>query len=173
MGGHDRTGTTVQPHGYTVTDVPWGDPDAVTLRAEMDAELRQRYPDFGFDRAEAILRSLVVDPADVLVTVLVRDDAGEAVGHAALRTHDRDHEVKRVIVRGDQRGRGIARLLMERVERAAREDGAARVVLHTGHNQPEAVALYQRLGYTPIPLYEPYATVMPESFCFEKLLTAG
>ncbi|WP_205843962.1 GNAT family N-acetyltransferase [Nakamurella deserti] len=153
-----------------MTDVVWDDPDAVALRAVMDAELAERYPQFGFDRADAIRGSLVVDPSDVLVTALVRDAAGEAVGHAALRTHDGDHEVKRVIVRGDQRGRGVARLLMDRVERAAREAGAARVVLHTGHNQPEAVALYRRLGYTPIPLYEPYATVMPESFCFEKLL---
>lgn len=36
--------------------------------------------------------------------------------------------------------------------------------------QPEAVALYSKLGYTPISLFEPYATAIPFSLCFEKRL---
>lgn len=157
---------------FSVHEVPWDDPDATALRAVMDAELRVRYPSLGDDddRAVTVRRTLVVDPADVVTTVLVRDAAGAAVGHGALRRHGRDWEVKRVIVRDDSRGRGVGRLLMARLEAAAGAAGATRVVLHTGDNQPEAVTMYRRLGYTPIPLYEPYATAMPASFCFEKPL---
>jgi hypothetical protein len=38
-------------------------------------------------------------------------------------------------------------------------------------HQPEVVARFARLGYTPIPLYEPYVETMPTSMCFEKILT--
>lgn len=156
--------------GYTAVDVAWDDADAVALRAEMDAELARRYTLLVLQRSVEIRASLTVDPTDVIATVLVRDPDGVPVGHAALRRHHDDVEVKRVIVAGERRGQGIGRLLMDRLETIARDGGAHRVVLHTGNRQPEAVAMYERLGYTPIPLYEPYATAMPESFCFEKVL---
>ncbi|MGD0062485.1 MAG: hypothetical protein ABSB76_03485 [Streptosporangiaceae bacterium] len=38
-----------------------------------------------------------------------------------------------------------------------------------GDRQPEAVAAYQRAGYTPIPVFPPYAE-LPFSLCFEKRL---
>lgn len=155
---------------YTVSEVAWDDPEAAAMRDAMDDEMAQRYGHLGPERGAELRVALVVDPATVITTALVRDAGGAAVGHAAVRRHGDEWEVKRVVVRNDQRGRGVGRLLMGRVEAAARADGARRVVLQTGHLQPEAVALYERLGYTPIPVYEPYATVMPESFCFEKRL---
>lgn len=46
--------------------------------------------------------------------------------------------------------------------------GATRVVLHTGDRQVAAVGLYERHGFTPIPVHEPYLGV-PGSLCFEKV----
>jgi GNAT superfamily N-acetyltransferase len=63
----------------------------------------------------------------------------------------------------------VARGLLAAAERAARELGAARVILHTGDRQPEAIRLYEREGYTRIPIYPPY-TSMTWSTCFEKPL---
>jgi hypothetical protein len=40
-----------------------------------------------------------------------------------------------------------------------------------GDRQPEAVAAYQRAGYTPIPVFPPYVE-LPFSLCFEKRLPA-
>jgi hypothetical protein len=32
------------------------------------------------------------------------------------------------------------------------------------------VALHERVGYTPIPIYEPYVETIPNSLCVEKVL---
>jgi ribosomal protein S18 acetylase RimI-like enzyme len=106
----------------------------------------------------------------VLATVLVLDPDATAIAHGALRLLHGDWEVKRVIVAGNQRGRGVGRALMAELERIARAGQARRLVLQTGPRQPEAVSLYEALRYTPIPVYEPYAAALPDSFCFEKPL---
>ena len=125
--------------------------------------------------AEVVARrtaSLAVDPVDVRAVVLVLDDDGTPIAHAALRELRGDWEVKRVIVSDAHRGRGIAGALMNHLESIARAAGVRRLVLQTGDRQPDAVAVYERVGYTPIPIYEPYVETIPNSFCFEKLLAA-
>ena len=59
---------------------------------------------------------------------------------------------------------------MLELERIARSADVRRLILQTGDRQPEAVGLYEALGYTPIPIYDPYAETMPFSLCFEKTL---
>ncbi|QWT24441.1 GNAT family N-acetyltransferase [Subtercola sp. PAMC28395] len=150
--------------------VDYSDPRAVALRAVMDDELGARYSVDGEPIDALTLTALAVNPSDVRATVLVIDHDGTPIAHAALRMLRGDWEVKRVIVTGDQRGRGIGRALMLELERIASEEGAARLILQTGDRQPEAVALYEKIGFTPIALYEPYATAIPFSLCFEKSL---
>jgi len=159
-----------------VLHVAWDDPRAQGLRARMDAEMNERYsdPDVVEDPAVTAARdaALRVDPEKVHVTVLVTDDVGRAVAHAALRDLRGEWEVKRVVVGSSERGRGLGRLLMAEVESVARAGGAARLILQTGDRQPEAVRLYEREGYRPIPTYEPYVEALPNSICFEKVLVA-
>ena len=153
--------------------VLWTDERAVALQRILEEDLHGRYarhlqPGPGRDAA---LSALAVDPDDVLATVLaVSGDTGRPVAHAALRSLNGEWEVKRVVVLESERGRGIASLLMREIEAIAAHGGAPRVILQTGDRQPEAVALYSKLGYTRIPVYEPYATAIPFSFCFEKCL---
>jgi GNAT superfamily N-acetyltransferase len=152
--------------------VLWTDERAVVLQRILAEDLHGRYarhlqPGPGRDAA---LSALAVDPDDVLATVLaVSDDTGP-VAHAGLRLLKGEWEVKRVVVLESERGQGIAGRLMGEIEAIAARGGASRVILQTGDQQPEAVALYSKLGYTPIPVYEPYATAIPFSFCFEKRL---
>ncbi|TWX41009.1 GNAT family N-acetyltransferase [Frigoribacterium sp. ACAM 257] len=140
----------------------------------MDAEMNERYsdPDVVEDPAVTARRdaALRVHPEQVHTTVLVTDDAGRAVAHAALRDLDGEWEVKRVVVDPAERGRGLGRLLMDELEVVARAGGAARLILQTGDRQPEAVRLYERAGYRQIPTYEPYVEALPNSICFEKVL---
>jgi putative acetyltransferase len=56
-------------------------------------------------------------------------------------------EIKRVFVDRRYRGRGLAKLLMKQLEEHALESGLCVLRLETGVKQPEALGLYQRLGY--------------------------
>lgn len=151
--------------------VDYTDPRAIELRRVMDVELTARYTEPGSaGLTDDVIRVLTVDPLTVRATILVNDADSTPIAHAALRIHNEDWEVKRVVVAGDQRGRGVGTALMLELERIALAGGASRLILQTGDRQPEAVSLYLRLGYTPIPVYEPYVTAIPNSLCFEKPL---
>jgi GNAT superfamily N-acetyltransferase len=62
-------------------------------------------------------------------------------------------EIKRMYVEPDARGRGIARALLAELEAEAVRLGCTRVRLETGTRQPEAMALYESVGYQPMPSY--------------------
>jgi GNAT superfamily N-acetyltransferase len=157
-----------------VEQVPWDDPRAVALRARLDDDLRARYAARMATRTpqqvQAVWATLQVDPDDVLATVLVLGEDGSPAAHGALRDLRGDWEVKRVIVDPAHRGRGLARLLMSELEGIARAQGAERLILQVGDQQPEAIALYEALGWTAIATYEPYGEAIPTSRCFERRL---
>ena len=98
------------------------------------------------------------------------DADGTPTGHVILRRLGDEWEIKRLVVTAAARGRGIARALMHAALDRARTGGAERVILQTGIPQPESVALYESLGFTRIPVYEPYAETMPRSVCFALTL---
>jgi GNAT superfamily N-acetyltransferase len=112
-------------------------------------------------------RALAIDPAHIVVTVLVTDAAGRPVGHAALRDLGGDLEVKRVFIAPEARGKGASRAVMAALEDIARRRGARRLILQTGDRQPDAVALYERIGYRAIPIYPPYDAIA-FSICLAK-----
>lgn len=178
---------------WQLAEVSWFDERAVALRDAMDAELGPRYADrrSGTEEEQRARQALGIDPATIVASVLLidprePDSARAAVGHAALRLlpvpagdagpgdeepSDEEYEVKRVFTAAHVRGGlGAGRALMAGVEDLARRHGARRVILQTGDRQPDAVALYEKIGYTRIPIYPPYL-VLPYSNCFEKPLT--
>lgn len=160
--------------GLRFEHVAWDDHRAAQLRQLMVAELTDLYPDLAAPSEPDQPRLLDVGPEDMVATILACAD-GQPVAHAAIRRSGDDRrsgdlEIKRVYVRTDARGAGVAGALMAEVESTARQLRARRLILHTGDRQPAAVRLYRRLGYAQIPLYEPYASTMPGSFCFELVL---
>jgi GNAT superfamily N-acetyltransferase len=160
----------------TVERVAWNDARAVELRRLMDVDMAERYGDGRDEPPELVrkrARALSVRTADIRATLLAIAEDGASVGHIALRTLGDEWEIKRLLVLPGMRRRGVARALLAAVEDIARGNGARRVILQAGDRQPEAVALYERHGYTRIPVYEPYVETMPWSFCFEKPLAAG
>ncbi len=135
-----------------LAEVPYDGPLARVLVAELQAEYVVRYG--GPDETP-------VDPAEFAPprgTFLVALVDGEPVGTAGLRElGDGVVELKRMYVRAPHRRRGHARRLLAAVEERARADGHRRVVLETGTQQPEAVALYVSAGYAPVQPYGHYA----------------
>ncbi|MBD2892241.1 hypothetical protein amrb99_11510 [Actinomadura sp. RB99] len=161
--------------GYEVRATGWDDPDAAKLRDAMQAEMESRYA----DRVAEILAA-AADPerkvdgtlgveAEQVVYVGVAYAGGTAIGHVALRRYGDGVELKRMYVAPAHRGSGAATALLAAAERAARSLGASRVVLQTGDRQPDAVRLYEREGYTRIPVFPPYEW-LTFSICMEKTL---
>ncbi|HWT75004.1 MAG TPA: GNAT family N-acetyltransferase [Mobilitalea sp.] len=90
------------------------------------------------------------------------------VGCASFKYYDDGiAEVKRVFVRKDYRGRGLSKLLMEQVEKKAREQGYRSLILETGKPMTEAIGLYTKIGYNVIENYGQYKN-MPLSVCMSK-----
>lgn len=166
----------------TVLRVPWDDERAATLRKAMDDELGPRYAD-RLDEVDAetqqrLAAALALDPASVTDVVIALDPAQVPIAHAALRDLGQVTpaladalEVKRVYVSPAARGTGVSVQIMRELERIAIERGRARLILQTGDRQPDAVALYRKLGYHHIDVYPPYQPIT-FSICMARPLTA-
>jgi len=81
-------------------------------------------------------------------------------------------EIKRVFVQPHFRGRGISKLLMGELESHLRAQGIELARLETGVHQPEALKLYETLGYDRRAPFGSYAED-PLSVFMEKRLTAS
>jgi putative acetyltransferase len=117
-------------------------PDVHALIGELDAYLYSLYP------AESVyaLDIASLQHPSVLFAV-ARDTAGAALGCGAIVVKPEYGEVKRMYVRPQARGRGLARRLIETLEGKAAEQGCRTFMLETGPTQAEALILYERLGY--------------------------
>lgn len=143
------------------------DPDALALIARLNEELRRQYPEEGANHFR-------LDPDEVgpgRGAFLVGRHQGQPVACGALRLiGPGTAEIKRMFTVPDARGRGLAARVLAELERRAAELGAREVVLETGVRQREALRLYERAGYLPIPAYGEYIG-SPLSLCLRKPLS--
>jgi GNAT superfamily N-acetyltransferase len=142
-----RDGTAV-----TLRPLPYDHPVAHDLVEQVQEEYVRRYG--GRDAA-------VVDAAEFLPPLgifLVAEIDGEPAGCGAWRVLSPGvAEIKRVYVVPRFRRRGLAQVVVGALEDGAASAGHTSVVLNTGQEQPEALALYADLGYGPIEGFGIYA----------------
>ncbi|QIX60775.1 GNAT family N-acetyltransferase [Hymenobacter sp. BT18] len=94
----------------------------------------------------------------------------QPVGCGAIKKYDETTaEVKRMFVRPEFRGRGVAGTVLRELEQWAQDLGYTACVLETGKKQPEAIRLYEKSQYARIPNYGQYAGV-ENSVCLHKAL---
>ncbi|MFJ5266258.1 GNAT family N-acetyltransferase [Streptomyces sp. NPDC088387] len=153
--------------------LPFDHPDAVKLNDEVQAEYHERYGDGG--------DATVLSPTDFRppggAYLIVYDESDRPVATGGWRSQDQngegnedgDAELKRMYVVRDMRGRGLARRILTALEDDARAAGRTRMVLETGTEQPEAVALYTSSGYEPCGKFG-YYRFHESSLCFAKRL---
>ncbi|UJH92418.1 GNAT family N-acetyltransferase [Antarcticibacterium sp. 1MA-6-2] len=79
-------------------------------------------------------------------------------------------EVKRMFVKPESRGKGLASVVLKELEKWAAELSFRKCILETGIRQPDAIQLYKKNGYSIIPNYGQYAGV-ENSVCFMKVLS--
>ncbi len=139
------------------------DPRFLNLVSLLDRDLSVRYEDGNVSYVP--FNTLVKITAVVLAFI-----DSEAVGCGAFKPFlENSVEMKRVFVKPAFRGRGISKRVMAELETWASEKGCTRAVLETGINQPEAISLYEGIGYRRRDNFEPYVG-LTESICFEKPL---
>jgi GNAT superfamily N-acetyltransferase len=152
----------------TLRALPYDDPLAQELVERVQQEYVQRYG--GPDDA-------VVEPAQFGLPrglFLVAEVGGVPAGCGAWRgLPEGPAEIKRVYVEPVFRRRGLARLIVDALEESAARAGRGSVVLNTGQEQPEAIALYTDLGYVPVPGYGTYARAPAAVFLGKGLRTRG
>ena len=114
----------------------------MALIRQSDALMQSLYP------AESNHLVDVESLAQPHVHVLVARERGRALGCGAFVLGEAGQaEMKRVFVAPAARGKGVARVLMEALEREAAKLGVTLMQLETGIKQPEAIALYRKFGY--------------------------
>ncbi len=92
----------------------------------------------------------------------------KAVACGAIKFYDDNTaEVKRMFVLESERGQGFASQLLKELETWAKDLGFENLILETGVNQPEAIALYKKCSYEIIENYGQYQGV-ETSLCFIK-----
>lgn len=112
------------------------------MLARLDAYCAALYP----AESNHLLDIASLMQGDVLFLV-ARDVDGAAVGCAALVNKQHYGEVKRMFVDERRRGLGTGRKLLEHLVMFARMSGLSVLRLETGIHQPEAIGLYERLGF--------------------------
>lgn len=148
---------------FTLTLTDSGNADFQKLVAELDKDLAIRDGDEHAFFAQ-------FNKIAALKNVIVAYNGDEAVGCGAIKEYEPGiAEVKRMYVSEVYRGRGIASLILRRLEEWAAELGYTKCILETGIKQPEAIGLYKKNGYTQIPNYGQYGGV-ESSVCFEKIV---
>lgn len=106
-------------------------------------------------------------------TVVVAFAEGLHVGCGCIREFDDvSAEIKRMFVKPEYRGTGIAEKILLELEKWASELGFSVTVLETAIKQPEAIRFYTRLGYKRIENYGQYAG-NKNSVCMRKRLGAA
>lgn len=161
-----------------LAEEPFDRGDGARLVAALNADIERRYagiPDDGGpppvpegarpapraaprgDPRWAVTSDEVERPRGTFVVARV---GGEAVACGALRPLPGGEpgvaEVKRLWVEPSARRLGLARRVLARLVEAARELGYRQVVLETGTQQPEALALYVAEGWYPVVSYGEY-----------------
>lgn len=138
-------------------------PDFTNLVQLLDADLKIRDGEDHEFYAQ-------INQAAILKNVIVYYIDNMAVGCGAIREINKETvEIKRMFVLPDFRGKGIASKILLELEQWALELECNQTILETGINQPEAIALYKKLGYSIIENYGQYAT-MQNSVCMKKIL---
>lgn len=162
--------TVVERPSLEIVRVDYGHPDALRLIEEVQEEYVVRYG----GRDETPLDPLMfAPPAGSFFVGYVGADpvatgAWRSSGVVALGT-DRTAEVKRMYVVPRAQRAGHARRMLAHLEATARAAGFAAMILETGDQQPEAIALYLSAGYEPIAPFGHYKDE-PSNRCFGRRL---
>jgi GNAT superfamily N-acetyltransferase len=136
--------------------------DAKALITELEAELTPLYP--SESRHGYAVEKLI---AQGVAFFVIRHE-GQPAGCGGIQLFGLEYgELKRMYVRPQYRGLGLAKAMVEHLAEHARRHGVGLLRLETGIHQRPAIALYERLGFRSRPPFGEYKDD-PRSRFYEK-----
>jgi putative acetyltransferase len=136
--------------------------DARMLIEELESHLAPLYP--ATSRYGYSVEKLINQGVAFFVT---RQD-GVPAGCGGVQFFNTEYgELKRMFVRPQFRGLGLAKLMLKHLEDYTREHSISLLRLETGIHQKEAIKLYESAGYKNCPPFGEY-TESPLNTFFEK-----
>ncbi len=135
--------------------------DFIKLITEFDNYLWKKYPEL---KSNYWGNNIIeINPNVVLIYI-----DNKAVACGCFKKYDSNTiEIKRMFVSPEARGMGFAQIILSELEIWANEMGYSYSVLETLYKQVEAIALYQKVGYSIVANYEPYIG-LSNSVCMRK-----
>ncbi|GLU50602.1 GNAT family N-acetyltransferase [Dyadobacter frigoris] len=138
-------------------------PDFRKLTGDLDIELCKIYNTNPEDYEE-------YNRITGLPTVVLAYENEEPIGCGCFKIfNDKAVEIKRMFIKENQRGKGIASAILAEIENWAKELGYTEAVLETGKGQPKAINLYMKYGYQITENYNQYDD-LEISVCLKKVL---
>ncbi|MBY0479318.1 MAG: GNAT family N-acetyltransferase [Chitinophagaceae bacterium] len=135
--------------------------DFRSLVVELDADLQARYGEQQSFFAQ-------FNKLDHIHHVIVAYENTQPIGCGAFKEYELGvAEIKRMYVKPELRGKGIAAEILSSLELWAKDEGFKTCILETAIKQPEAIRLYEKCGYTRMPNYGQYIGV-EISLCMQK-----
>jgi len=131
--------------------------DVRALIGALDAELAQHYTS---EQRHGLALDAIFQP-HIRFFIARRD--GEAIGCGGVALFADFAEVKRMYVRENARGQGIADAIVAQLSAEAAAAGLSLLRLETGTQQAAAMRFYRRCGFTPCAIFEPYASMAPNA----------
>jgi putative acetyltransferase len=139
------------------------------LIGELDAELLRHYPP---EQRHGLALEAIFQP-HIRFFIAWLDGAPAGCGGVALFADFA--ELKRMYVREEARGRGVADAILAHLATAASDTGLTLLRLETGTRQQAAIRFYRRAGFAPCPAFPPYSTMpaatIVTSLFMEKQIT--
>ena len=137
--------------------------DFRSLVVALDADLQARYGE-----QQSFFSQF--NKLDHIHHVIVAYENNQPIGCGAFKEYELGvAEIKRMYVKPELRGKGIAAEILSNLEEWAKDEGFKTCILETAIKQPEAIRLYEKSGYTRIPNYGQYIGV-EISLCMQKQL---
>jgi len=130
--------------------------DVRQLIGELDAELGGLYRP---EQRHGLLLDAIFTPH---IHFFIAKRGGAPVGCGGVALLADFAEVKRMYVRPEARGTGVALALMRRLAAEARAAGLSILRLETGTRSFAAIAFYRKSGFQDCGAFEPYAALPPD-----------
>jgi putative acetyltransferase len=148
---------------FEIITLPGSSEDITRLSIALHKDLELRY-------GKGTIEEFLEENNSMLIFFAALNGTDSDVACGALKHFDIiTAEVKRMYVKDEFRGKGISKLILNKLEETALNLGYKKIVLETGLKQPEAMSLYEKYGYTKIKPYGRHKDD-PDSICYEKYL---